>query len=169
MSTSIKTESARHFDRRATPKLLAKLITAALKAQRRAYQPYSKFSVGCALLGANGRIYSGCNIEAANFDAAHAEETAIGAMVMDGCRSFALILCVGALADQKPYVCSSCGKCRQIIREYGTDMGLAVGGDLDDPGSLQFASLDDLLPGSFGPEDLGIKTPKAPIKRRRSK
>jgi cytidine deaminase len=154
---SIVTKPAREFDRRASPKMLARLVAAALRAQRRAYQPYSKFSVGCALLGADGRIYSGCNIEAANFDAAHGEETAIGAMVMNGCRSFTLCLCVGSLKGQEPTICPSCGKCRQIIREYGTEMGLAVEGDLNDPGSLQFASLDDMLPNSFGPANLEVE------------
>jgi cytidine deaminase len=165
----IATKLAREFDRRATPKLMAKLVVAAIQAQHRAYKPYSKFAVGCALLGVDGRIYSGCNIEAANFDAAHGEETAIGAMVMNGCKSFTLILCVGSLKDQVPTICPSCGKCRQIIREYGTEMGLAVEGDLNDPGSLKFASLDDMLPSSFGPENLDIETPKASRPRRRSK
>lgn len=166
---SIVIKPAREFDRRATPKLMAKLVATAIKAQRRAYKPYSKFAVGCALLGADGRIYSGCNIEAANFDAAHAEETAIGAMVMNGCRSFTLIMCVGSLDGQAPMICPSCGKCRQIIREYGIKMGLLVDGNLNDPGSLQFASLNDMLPNSFGPENLNVETPAAKSKRRRTK
>jgi cytidine deaminase len=152
------TKSAQEFDRRATPKLMARLVVAALKAQKNSYAPYSKFHVGFAVIGENGRVYSGCNVEIANYAGMCAEESTLGAMIIDGCLKFTLGLCVGGLKGRQSYVCSPCGKCRQALREFGLDEAIAVGGNLKKPGSIMFASLDDMLPGSFGPEDLGIKT-----------
>ena len=45
----------------------ARLITAALAAQRNAYVPYSHYPVGAALLTADGHIFAGCNVENASF------------------------------------------------------------------------------------------------------
>ena len=39
------------------------LIRDAFEAQKFAYVPYSRFHVGAALLGKNGMVYKGCNIE----------------------------------------------------------------------------------------------------------
>ena len=62
-----------------------KLLLAAKKARKKAYAPYSNFHVGAAVLGGNGRIYSGCNVENASFGlTCCAERNAIFAMVAAG-------------------------------------------------------------------------------------
>ena len=43
------------------------LIEKAFQAREKSYSPYSNFKVGAALLGSNGKIYLGCNIENASF------------------------------------------------------------------------------------------------------
>lgn len=46
-----------------TEALIQKLIESSRDARERSYSPYSKFRVGCSLLGEDGKIYSGCNVE----------------------------------------------------------------------------------------------------------
>ena len=43
------------------------LVTASRNARRNAYAPYSRYSVGAAVLTGNGEIYSGCNVENASY------------------------------------------------------------------------------------------------------
>ena len=58
--------------------MVTKLLEAATKARENSYSPYSGFPVGAAVLTSSGRIYSGCNIEAASSGATCcAERTAI--------------------------------------------------------------------------------------------
>ena len=100
------TYSAREIPNRKIAEAVAKsarrLCSASLKTQGMAYQPYSKFRVGCALLGANGRIYCGCNVENANYICIHSEANAVSTMVTDGCRSILAYVCVGSLDGQEP-------------------------------------------------------------------
>lgn len=61
------------------------LITAARSAMENAYAPYSKFHVGAAILAADGKIHSGCNVENAAYPVGNcAEASAISAMVLAG-------------------------------------------------------------------------------------
>ena len=54
------------------------LICDAFEAQKFAYVPYSRFHVGAALLGKNGTVYKGCNIENAGYTPTNcAERTAL--------------------------------------------------------------------------------------------
>ena len=53
------------------------LIDAAYHARKFAYAPYSKYTVGAALLAKNGSIFTGCNIENAAYTPTNcAERTA---------------------------------------------------------------------------------------------
>ena len=57
----------------------------AFESRSRAYCPYSRFAVGACILGADGKYYTGCNVERA-VGSVCAEGTAIVKMVESGCR-----------------------------------------------------------------------------------
>jgi cytidine deaminase len=92
-----------------------KLLAAARQAREKAYAPYSRFHVGSAVLGADGNIYSGCNVENASFGlTCCAERNAIFAMVAAGEREIREILVIGESEEFLP----PCGACRQVIAEF---------------------------------------------------
>jgi len=123
------------------------LIKLALKAKENAYVPYSKFRVGSALVTADGSVYTGCNIENASYSPTIcAERTAISKAVSDGHREIKKIVIVGDSNFTYP-----CGVCRQVIREFGKDAEIIIANDVD---NYRKYKLEDLLPHSFGPEDL---------------
>jgi len=91
------------------------LLQAARKARAKAYAPYSNFHVGAAVLGASGRIYSGCNVENASFGlTCCAERNAIFAMVAAGETKIREVLVIGESDGFLP----PCGACRQVIAEF---------------------------------------------------
>ncbi|QQY80827.1 cytidine deaminase [Keratinibaculum paraultunense] len=123
------------------------LIKKALEAKKKAYVPYSKFRVGAAILTENGDIYTGCNIEIASYSPTIcAERTAIFKAISEGHRNIKAIAIVGDSNFTYP-----CGVCRQVIREFGKDALIIVANSEDE---YREYTLDELLPYSFGPEDL---------------
>ncbi len=91
------------------------LMEAAWQAREAAYCPYSKYMVGAAVLGADGKVYTGCNIENASYGmTVCAERTAIFKMVSEGCRTFTAI----AVACGSDEDCAPCMACRQVITEF---------------------------------------------------
>ena len=91
------------------------LLNAAKKARKKAYAPYSDFHVGAAVLGGNGKIYSGCNVENASFGlTCCAERNAIFAMIAAGATEIREILVIGGTEAVLP----PCGACRQVIAEF---------------------------------------------------
>ena len=75
---------------------MRELICHAMQARERAYAPYSGFTVGAALLAADGSVYTGCNIENAAYTPTNcAERTAFFKAVSEGAREFARIAIVG--------------------------------------------------------------------------
>ena len=132
-----------------------KLIAACLKAREASSSPYSDFCVGAALLGEDGRIYKGCNIENAAFTpTVCAERVALFKAVSEGVRQFsALAVCGGKKDAALPLaICAPCGVCRQALREFcGDEMPVFLVQDEKHFEEVTFASL---LPKSFGPENL---------------
>jgi cytidine deaminase len=123
----------------------AELFAAARAVQAHAHVPYSTYPVGAAVRAASGRVFAGCNVENAAYpEGMCAEASAIAAMVSAGEREIAEILTV---ADSKE-LATSCGGCRQKIREFGGPGTLihAAGPD----GVRRTFTLAELLPFSFG-------------------
>ena len=134
------------------PEALRDLFEAAEAARSRAYAPYSRFLVGAAIRTADGTIVPGCNVENAAYAVAQcAEATAIGAMVAGGARRIAEILVIGG-QEGDGVLCTPCGSCRQRIREFASlDTPVHVCGP---EGHRLTATLGEILPWSFGPENL---------------
>ena len=127
-----------------------RLVAAAITAMGQAYAPYSNFPVGAAILDETGALHSGANVENAAYPVGNcAEASAIAAMVMAGQSRIAAIAVAGG--DGK-MLCTPCGACRQRIREFATaDTPVLISG----PDGLQRRfTLEELLPESFGPENL---------------
>ena len=123
------------------------LIDIASEARRRAYAPYSNYQVGAALRTSSGRIYTGVNIENAAYPASIcAERVALFKAVSDGETSFEVMAVVTSNGG------TPCGSCRQVLSEFGLDtLVLIVDGD----GKLvKEATVEELLPGAFRPDDL---------------
>lgn len=132
------------------------LIELAMTARRLAYAPYSKFKVGAALLGSNGIIYMGCNVENASYSATNcAERTAVFNAVAEGQQQFEAIAIVGGIEDASELeFCAPCGVCRQVLREFCNPQTFEIilAKSVDD---YKVITLEELLPMSFGPENLG--------------
>ena len=124
------------------------LVALAEEAMTHAYAPYSGFTVGAALLCADGSVYQGCNIENAAYGPTNcAERTAIFKAVYDGHRQFSAIAVCGGKNGQITGACPPCGVCRQVMREFCDDdfRILMVG----EKGSWEEITLAELLPHSF--------------------
>ncbi len=124
------------------------LVQKALDMRQYAYAPYSHFRVGAALESVDGRVFTGCNVENAAYGSSIcAERTALVKAVSEGAVRFRRIAVAG---DSEDY-CWPCGACRQMLREFGTELEvLAVNRD----GAYRRFTLEELLPHSFGPETL---------------
>ena len=127
------------------------LFAAAKQAFDNAYAPYSNFPVGAAVRTPEGEIFAGCNVENAAYpQGACAEAGAIAAMALSGRRRIAEVLVIGGGAG----LCTPCGGCRQRLREFAcAEMRIHVAGP---EGVRASFTLAELLPQSFGPENLGL-------------
>ena len=134
----------------------AELVRLAFEAREHAYTPYSHWTVGAALLTADGQVYQGCNIENAAYTPSNcAERTAFFKAIYDGVRDFEAIAVVGGpLGQPAPEFCAPCGVCRQVMREFCDldDFRIILA---DSAGRSKTYTLRELLPESFGPENLG--------------
>ena len=126
------------------------LIDAAKSARILAYAPYSNFRVGVAVRDHLKRVFGGCNIENAAFPQGWcAEASAISAMILAGGVRITEVAVVGG----GPGLCTPCGGCRQKLREFaGDNVKIHVCGE--DGVVRQTFTLGELLPVSFGPENL---------------
>ena len=110
----------------------------AWEVRKRAYAPYSKFQVGAAVMAADGRVFSGCNVENLSYGLSQcAERVAVGAAVAAGARA---LLAVVVVADTRVPI-SPCGACRQVLAEFGVGRVMLA----NRTSRLEFA-LAELLP-----------------------
>ena len=128
------------------------LMESAARAREFSYSPYSNYCVGAALLTADGRIYTGCNVENAGLSATNcAERTAIFKAVSEGIRDFSAIAVVGGRQGEVSPFCAPCGVCRQVLAEFcSPDMPVILG----TPEDFKVYTLGEILPFSFTPADL---------------
>lgn len=127
------------------------LMLAADGARKFAYVPYSGFRVGAALLTADGKLYTGCNIENAAYTPTNcAERTAFFKAVSEGEREFAKIAIIGGKNEPLP-LCAPCGVCRQVMAEFcDEDFILVLGNEKE----YKEYRLNEVLPLSFGKKNL---------------
>lgn len=134
---------------------LSSLLVDAIAAREKSYCPYSNKSVGAALLCADGKIYTGANIESASFSpTVCAERVAFFRAVHDGERDFVAIAVSGGDRDmpsQEKF--PPCGVCRQVMAEFCDGDFLIVMGS---PYSPEVYTLDEILPLSFGKGEMNI-------------
>ncbi|HZH25717.1 MAG TPA: cytidine deaminase [Azospirillaceae bacterium] len=130
------------------------LFDAALAARKRSYSPYSKFAVGAALRTGSGAVVAAANVENAAYPQSQcAEASAIGRMIAEGHNRITGIVVVGGEPGDA-LMCTPCGGCRQRIREFARpDTPVWVCGP---EGLRRRFTLDELLPFSFGPDNLGF-------------
>lgn len=124
------------------------LMDMAHKAREMAYAPYSRFTVGAALLAENGKIYLGCNIENGAYSPTNcAERTAFFKAISEGERRFTAIAVCGGNADAEAGFCPPCGVCRQVMAEFCDPDTFAVIVPHQD--ATKRFLLKELLPFSF--------------------
>jgi cytidine deaminase len=119
------------------------LIAAARAARRHAVAPYSTFTVGAALETADGRVFTGCNVENATYGLTMcAERVAMFKALSEGHRQFRRIAIVADTASPTP----PCGACRQILWEFGGDIEVILASTTHESARFQ---LSTLLPHPF--------------------
>ena len=126
------------------------LIEAAKAARAKAHAPYSNFYVGAALRDEQGRIHGGANMENAAYPQGWcAECSAISHLIMAGGKHIAEVAVLG----NGETLCTPCGGCRQKIREFAKG-DVKIHCCTEQGALIRTYTLDELLPASFGPENL---------------
>jgi len=122
------------------------LVNAATAVRSNAYAPFSRYTVGAAVLDEHGELHVGCNVENSSFPCGScAEAGAISAMVAAGGTRIVAIAAVGGRDALEE--CAPCGNCRQRISEFADENTRIL--LLDTDGKIQSSSIEELLPGSF--------------------
>jgi cytidine deaminase len=125
------------------------LIQAALHVRRWAYAPYSHYPVGAAILTSSGRLYDGVNVENAAYPSGIcAERVAVFKAISEGERQVVAVVVVTENGG------TPCGACRQVLSEFGLQADVIIA---DASGNVVIeTTVDQLLPGAFGPGHLKI-------------
>ena len=130
------------------------LVLKAIDSMKNSYSPYSDFKVGAALLTANGKVYTGCNIENVAFGPSIcAERVAFFKAISEGEKSFSKIAVVGGKNGVITDYAMPCGACRQVLSEFcDAEFKVYVGTNENNINEFKLA---DLLPYSFDKSKLG--------------
>ena len=124
------------------------LLERARGAVETSYAPYSEYRVGAALETSDGTVFTGCNVENANYsNSVHAEELALSKAVEAGHHSFSRIAVSSGARDGV----TPCGMCRQSLSEFCADELRVICEGEDSPTAY---TLGELLPRAIGQEDL---------------
>ncbi|MEF8784529.1 MAG: cytidine deaminase [Haloarculaceae archaeon] len=127
------------------------LVETAREARADAYAPYSEYTVGAALRTADGTVFTGCNVENANYsNSLHAEEVALGTAVAAGHREFDEL----AVSSGEQDGVTPCGMCRQTLAEF---CGEAFPIHCDGGETVRTYHLGDLLPDTITADHLGVE------------
>ena len=122
---------------------MSPLVAAALKAREHAHAPFSKFKVGAAIEDADGRIYTGCNVENTTYGLTIcAERVAIFKAISEGVRTFRRVAVIADTAILTP----PCGACRQILWEFCGDVEIVLS---NLTGKTETLRLSTLFPKPF--------------------
>lgn len=130
-----------------------RVIQAALDARKKAYAPYSHYSVGAALVTKEGKLFTGCNIENASYGASNcAERTAFFKAISEGEQEFTAIAIAGGAEETIQEYAYPCGICRQVMQEFcQPNFKILVVKDID---QVMEYTLQQLLPFGFGGESI---------------
>jgi cytidine deaminase len=120
------------------------LRAVAAQAASTAYCPYSGLPVGAAAVCDDGRVVTGCNVENASYGLGLcAECTLVGQLRLTGGGRLVAVACRSGTGE----LLMPCGRCRQVLYEFGGPTCL-----VDTPrGPLP---LSEVLPDAFGPDAL---------------
>jgi cytidine deaminase len=120
------------------------LREAAVAAAGAAYAPYSRLHVGAAALCDDGRMVTGCNVENASYGLGLCAETTLaGQLRLTGGGRLVAVACRSGTGE----LLMPCGRCRQVLYEFGGPECL-----IDTPHGA--APLREVLPDAFGPDAL---------------
>jgi cytidine deaminase len=122
------------------------LVATARAAAEHAYSPYSRFRVGAVVVAADGQTFTGANIENAAYPSSNcAEATAIHTAVATGVRRIDT-LAVACIDAEEVLGAYPCGRCRQIMAEFGVENVIVAAGEGSE---IREHTLDELLPFRF--------------------
>ncbi|MBA2618566.1 MAG: cytidine deaminase [Rubrobacter sp.] len=124
------------------------LMNAAREAAQTAYAPYSRFLVGAAILTEGGTVHAGCNVENASYGLSICAERNAATSMVSADPDDRRIKSV-AVFSPNTSPCFPCGACRQFLREFGCEEVV-----VEDALGLCRYPFEEILPNSFGPEDL---------------
>jgi cytidine deaminase len=120
------------------------LVNAARQAREQARAKYSNFKVGSALLCADGRVFTGCNIESSSYGLTIcSERVALFKAISEGAGNFIRIVVV---ADTNELT-APCGACRQLMWDYCGDLEVVL---TNLAGKSKTLRLTQLFPEPFG-------------------
>jgi cytidine deaminase len=125
------------------------LIRRAKKVSQSAYCPYSNFRVGAVVLSETGEVFTGCNVENASYGLTIcAERSAVFQMVAASHQRISLVV----IYTPTSVPTAPCGACRQVLNEFGPKARVV---SVCDGMDRIETTVEQLLPGAFGPHNLG--------------
>ena len=136
------------------------LLQLARSAAHKAYAPYSRFRVGCAVESVDGEVVTGANMENACYRLGIcAEQSALSAA--QHAFGLARVARLAVVGGSGPIVCTPCGGCRQAILEAAqlSKVDVEILCASGDGSRVERFTIAELIPHGFGPANLGESEP----------